>query len=898
MNFSKLKRKKAKDVASFSNPTSMSVRGPPSGTPLPILPTNDDVPKTSSQPRVLHQFRHAVEINDVALSRDASYFAVASDDPGSVAAVNSNTAPNAPVLVYEVSSKSLRSVVSAHKSSVQAVDLTLDAAFGVSADFAGLIVFWDAATGARRATLLGHRRTVTDVTVLPHGDLVISTGVDASVRLWDVDTETCKRNLSANVSIVASGVSADGNLISCACTDSTVRLWDARVARELQNPLSHDGVLTDCAMTPDGSVIASTSEAGVLTLWDVGKRCSISTQKPGGRLFGCAVTPNASRVVVTGDRGLALFSDVSHSDKSSTADFTRLKGHDSSLRVRRCAINNDGTVAVTGGYDHIACLHSLPQVNQDALLGHRVVVAPLIENMTETETLFFAFVNDGVTLQPTAVARAIDIDFNMKAVTRLSAIYIGHLCVRTLLGNGVMFSDKDLGGRTESSSFFYRKLYHKMSELVQSQRSYDFAVKILHDARKHSILSSYDVNSILGDALSNEYTRELFSQLATIISQVYSEVSARISKMETRIVNLSDKVGDLKAHLDDMKIRKVKEAKVQRYVSLVKFGLSLIPIFGSAAMAFVDSSVDIVMSLDLESLASIGIELFSTTTDFAIDEALERRQSKMSRKNSEGAERDIWAVEIAQHVLSDGFLGRLLKEDREGLEKGLEVVFDRPFKVLKRNVNSIISEYLEDATETSVKDPQVNVDTNAVLMLGNLDRSEIDLTFSNSFQEWSGDNGVLSLRQACRCLLDTTNEVTGELDAGISDAVSSYVSSVFLAETRDNIYSLVNEAIFVKVGSVVSDGLRYLLSLAWGEHFNKASLGDDVIYGSVAKRLIIGVFNISSGSLTDQIKIAEIEKEIGVQIGDNEEVNCFNFTRVAALATLRRQSRLPFHKFD
>lgn len=902
MNFSKLRRhKKGREVSDL--PARHVVPVIDAALQLPVSLPNKPAPEVKHRSSVTHTFRHAAEINDVALSPDASHLAVASDDPGFVAAQGSSTLPDASVLVYELSEKGLRSVVSAHKSSVQAVDLTRDAAFGVSGDFAGLILVWDAATGTRRATLIGHRRTVTDVLIVPHGDLVISTGIDSSVRLWDVDTEKCRRNLSANVSITAAGISADGNLIACACADSTVRLWDVRVSKQLQNPLHHDGILTDCAVTPDGFVIASTSEAGVLTLWDVGNRRPISTLKPGGKLFGCAITPNASRVLVTGDRGLALFSDISSSSESPEVDFTRLEGHDGSLRVRRCALNNDGTIAVTAGFDHLACLHSLPQGNQDALLNVHAVAAPPMEQMTEMETLFFAFVNDGLPLQAVVVARAIDIDFNMKAVTRLSAVYVAHLCVRTLLGDGIEFSDKDLGGRAERGSFFYRKLYHKVSELVHSQRSYDFAVKILHDARESNILSSHDVNSILGDALSNEYTRNLFSQLSTIMSQVYSELSAHISSMETRVEKLRDKVDDLKTQLDRMNIRKVKEAKLQRYASLVKFGLSLVPIFGYAAMAFVDSSVNIIMSLDLESMTSMGFELFNTTSQFVIDNELARRRSKMS-ENSRPVH-DIWAVEIAQRVLSESFLKRLPEEDRKGLEKGLEAIFERPFKVLKRSVDAVISEYLEDVAINShnaslPESPHVETDEqkNVVSLPGDSNQNDINSRLVSSFRERSKDREVLSLRQACLCVIHIVNQLFGTLETGISEALCSYASTIFLDETHENIYSLVNEAIFVKVGNVVCAHLRQVLSMQLSTHFNRASVGDDVLYGAVAKRLIIGVLNLHSTSLNDRASIASVEEEIEIEIDNCEEVNCTNFIRIAALAILRQQRRLQMHKSE
>lgn len=898
MNFAKkLRHKKPREQ---SGPTTREVAPVVVSEQTGSDPTAGDVVvKSAARPTVLHTFRHAAELNDVALSPDASHVAVAADAV-SAPTNDPSIASDASVLVYEVATKALRSFVPAHRSSVQAVGLTRDAAFGVSADFAGVTLVWDASTGARRATLLGHRRTVTDVTILPHGNTVISTGIDGTVRIWDVNTEACVRNLPNNVSIVAAGVSVDGNLITCACTDSTVRLWDARVSKQLQNPLAHDGPLTDCAITPDASVLVSTTESGVLTLWDVGNRRVISSQKPGSKLFGCAITSDASRILATGGRGFVSYSDVSFMDTDSSASKVILEAHDNASRVCRCAINHDGTVAVTVGYDHMACLHSIPRVDRDALPGlHAVAISPMA-NMTETESVFFAYINDGVSLQAAVVARAIDIDFNMKAVTRLSTVYVAHLCVRTLLGNGVTFSDDVLGGRAERSSFFYRKLYHKLSELVQSQRSYDFAVKILHDARENNILSSHDMNSILGDALSNEYTRDLFSQLSTIMSQVYGEVSSRISSMEVRVEGIRDKVEDLKIHLHEMNLKKAREAKVQRYASLVKFGLSLVPIFGSAAMAFVESGVNIVMSLDLESLSSFGFEMFSTTTQFAIDHELLRRRSKKIADDVERIAGNFWAMEIAQHVLSEGFLKRLPEHDRRDLEKGLEVVFGRPVTLLKKSVDAIASEYYEEVVSKSGSTPPSenplvdNTEQENVASRRDVDQVAKfdDSSLSDLFGEWSKSKDALSLGQACSGLMHLVEQKHGALEKGLSEAVGSFLPAVFLDATRENIYSLVNESTFVMVGRNVGFYLRQLISMEWSVHFDRASAGDNVIFGTVAKRLIVGVVTLHSNLLSDQAPITDLEQEIADQLEDYDEVNRFNFVRLAALITLRRQHRL------
>ncbi|HEX6131314.1 MAG TPA: AAA family ATPase, partial [Actinomycetota bacterium] len=85
---------------------------------------------------------------------------------------------------------------------------------------------WDARTGAKLATLSGHRGVVNDVAFGPDGSTVATAGSDGTVRIWDAATGALRLTLRG-----------------------------------------HHGAVTDVAFSPDGTMLVSSGRDGVGRIW-------------------------------------------------------------------------------------------------------------------------------------------------------------------------------------------------------------------------------------------------------------------------------------------------------------------------------------------------------------------------------------------------------------------------------------------------------------------------------------------------------------------------------------------------------------------------------------------------------------------------------------------------------
>ncbi|HZF55699.1 MAG TPA: protein kinase [Polyangiaceae bacterium] len=204
---------------------------------------------------------------------------------------------------------------------------------------------WDAATGAARA-IYEHEGRVESLAFSPDGRLLATGGRDGVVRLFAIETGHPRVFKGHGGAVLVVRFSPDGRAVASGSHDHTIRLWDvetgesrsadaggqgtrnlvflprgeafvtldsadsARVwdARTLEVRRwlrGHRGLLTDIAVSPDGSRAVTASRDKTIRLWDLGSGEGRVLGSHEDSVTSVAFSPDGERVVSASDDGTA-----------------------------------------------------------------------------------------------------------------------------------------------------------------------------------------------------------------------------------------------------------------------------------------------------------------------------------------------------------------------------------------------------------------------------------------------------------------------------------------------------------------------------------------------------------------------------------------------------------------
>jgi WD40 repeat protein len=169
-----------------------------------------------------------------------------------------------------------------------------------------LVASQSAELGAR-VRLSGHKGAVTAVATADQGRWIVSCGSDATLRLWNSGSGALVRTLELDDG-PATALAVDERRALTGHRNGAIALWDLEHAEKLAT-FQIDAPVTSVAFATGASVIAATTEAGTVGLFDVGTPSAPATllEKEGGARQLMAAARYANLLVTAGGDGMRLW---------------------------------------------------------------------------------------------------------------------------------------------------------------------------------------------------------------------------------------------------------------------------------------------------------------------------------------------------------------------------------------------------------------------------------------------------------------------------------------------------------------------------------------------------------------------------------------------------------------
>lgn len=232
----------------------------------------------------------------------------------------------------------------------------------------------------------GHTSTIRDIAVSTDGRLLLSTGYDKVVRVWDLVRGVTVRTLRGQIApgregeVYAMAASPTGPLVAVgghmdqACETSAcggIRLFD-RDTGALEAVLTgHDNVVLSLAFSPNGRYLASSSGDDTVMVWDVRARREVRrfALPSGGYAWRVTFLRDNRRIVTAGQDGFVRVLD------RATGETARELPAGAVLKA--LAVSQDGKLIAAGARDGTIHVWSWPSGERVRAIQNGSVVEAL-----------------------------------------------------------------------------------------------------------------------------------------------------------------------------------------------------------------------------------------------------------------------------------------------------------------------------------------------------------------------------------------------------------------------------------------------------------------------------------------------------------------------------------------
>lgn len=236
------------------------------------------------------------------------------------------------------------------KSAPRCFDVSCTGSTYVTADSSGNLVVASAMRAEALRILKGHIMDIYRCTYFPSGLVVLTGGMDMTLKIWAVDTGECARTLKGHTqSVTGLGIIGVGREVLSCSNDGCARKWNCGSAETVEAWSFQKGKCIDLAVSVDSSRFAVICEKNHLVVIDLhGEKVRRDIQLPSEPNTLCFSGDEAGEVVFVGfDDGHVAAYNVSQ--KSLIGEIVTQKGSVNCLKYfcnrLIVAFNNGGVLA-------------------------------------------------------------------------------------------------------------------------------------------------------------------------------------------------------------------------------------------------------------------------------------------------------------------------------------------------------------------------------------------------------------------------------------------------------------------------------------------------------------------------------------------------------------------------
>jgi eukaryotic-like serine/threonine-protein kinase len=181
----------------------------------------------------------------------------------------------------------------------------------------GVIRLWEVATNREIAVLKVPSMLVHSARFSEDGKTLLAWSyIPDAVQIWDLSAAREKLNVGGHKGGVPTvEFSPDGKLLASTSNDRTLRIWDPLSGRKVHEISGFAEMLEPLAFSPDGSILATGDYAGGIRFWQTTSWRELPAPKHplGPQIWSVAFSPDGRHFAACGQKGIVLWRIVAGS---------------------------------------------------------------------------------------------------------------------------------------------------------------------------------------------------------------------------------------------------------------------------------------------------------------------------------------------------------------------------------------------------------------------------------------------------------------------------------------------------------------------------------------------------------------------------------------------------------